>query len=59
MSAPPHSGMTAGGFLAAGITLSVFTAVIVAVRLVANLHQAGKLHADDCKDPWDEALVRA
>jgi uncharacterized membrane protein len=46
MSMPAASSDTSG-FLAAGITLSVFTTGIVTVRLAANLHQTGKLQADD------------
>ncbi|GAB1320332.1 hypothetical protein MFIFM68171_10542 [Madurella fahalii] len=47
MSTTASSSMTAGGFLAAGITLSVFTAGIVTVRLAANFHQTRKLQPDD------------
>ncbi|KAK4209469.1 hypothetical protein QBC37DRAFT_294558 [Rhypophila decipiens] len=40
------------GFLSAGIVLSIFTAVIVSVRLLANLHTTGKPHLDDSQgDP--------
>ncbi|KAK4185243.1 hypothetical protein QBC35DRAFT_504068 [Podospora australis] len=44
---PPPPSTTEGGFLAAGITLCVFTGIIVTVRLIANWHTASKLNADD------------